>query len=101
MTRDGLMSALRSLAKLDLLPVDQRRLAEEAADKLADSVVYVAVVGEFKRGKSSLINALLGDEVLPTGVTPVTAAPTLVRFGEVPRATVRLSDDTEIPIGVA
>jgi GTP-binding protein EngB required for normal cell division len=95
------MSALRSLAKLDLLPVDQRRLAEEAADKLADSVVYVAVVGEFKRGKSSLINALLGDEVLPTGVTPVTAAPTLVRFGEVPRATVRLSDDTEIPIGVA
>ena len=66
-----------------------------------NSVVYVAVIGEFKRGKSSLINALLGDEVLPTGVTPVTAAPTLVRFGKVPRATVRLSDDTEIPIGVA
>ena len=101
MTRDPLLSGLRSLAKLDLLPVDQRRLAAEAADKLADSVVYVAVIGEFKRGKSSLINALLGAEVLPTGVTPVTAAPTLVRFGEVPRATVRLSDDTEIPIGLA
>ena len=101
MTRDALLSGLRSLAELDLLPVDQRRLAAEAADKLADSVVYVAVIGEFKRGKSSLINALLGDEVLPTGVTPVTAAPTLVRFGKVPRATVRLSDDTEIPIGVA
>jgi ribosome biogenesis GTPase A len=101
MTRDGLLSGLGRLAELDLLPVDQRRLAAEAAGKLADSVVYVAVIGEFKRGKSSLINALLGDEVLPTGVTPVTAAPTLVRFGKVPRATVRLSDDTEIPIGVA
>jgi ribosome biogenesis GTPase A len=101
MTRDGLLSGLRNLAELDLLPVDQRRLAAEAAAKLAGSVVYVAVIGEFKRGKSSLINALLGDEVLPTGVTPVTAAPTLVRFGKTPRATVRLSDGTEIPIGVA
>ncbi|MGO8686829.1 MAG: dynamin family protein [Candidatus Dormibacteria bacterium] len=100
MTRDGLLNGLRSLAELDLLPVDQRRLAAEASDKLADSVVYVAVIGEFKRGKSSLINALLGEEVLPTGVTPVTAAPTLVRFGKVPQATVRFSDDTEIPIGV-
>ncbi len=100
MTRDGLLSGLRSLAELDLLPVDQRRLAAEAADKLADSVVYVAVIGEFKRGKSSLINALLGDEVLPTGVTPVTAAPTLVRSGDVARAMVRLVDEAEFPIAL-
>jgi len=88
------------LAELDLLPVDQRRLAAEAADKLADSVVYVAVIGEFKRGKSSLINALLGDEVLPPA-SPGHRGAHLVRFGRARRATVRLSDDTEIPIGVA
>jgi Dynamin family len=49
--------------------------------EVADALVYVVVIGEFKRGKSTLINALLGEDVLPTGVTPVTAVPTLVRFG--------------------
>jgi GTP-binding protein EngB required for normal cell division len=100
-TRGGLTEALRSLAALDLLADDQRRLAREAAEKLATEVVYVAVIGEFKRGKSSLINALLGDAVLPTGVIPVTAAPTLVRFGETPRGRVELLDDTEMPTSLS
>ena len=100
-TRGGLLDGLRSLATLDLLTDDQRRLATEAAEKLAGEVVYVAVIGEFKRGKSSLINALLGEAVLPTGVIPVTAAPTLVRFGETARAAVRLLDDTELPIDIS
>lgn len=100
-TRGGLLEGLRGLASLELLAADQRRLAAEAADKLAAEVVYVAVIGEFKRGKSSLINALLGDQVLPTGVTPVTAVPTLVRFGEEARATVQLQDDTDSPISLS
>ena len=36
------------------------------------------MIGQFKRGKSTLLNALLGAPVLPTGVTPVTAIPTFV-----------------------
>jgi GTP-binding protein EngB required for normal cell division len=43
---------------------------------------YVACVGEFKRGKSTLINSLLGATVLPTGVVPVTSVPTIVRYGD-------------------
>lgn len=39
----------------------------------------VLVVGESKRGKSTLVNRLLGTEVLPTGVVPVTAIATTVR----------------------
>jgi hypothetical protein len=39
----------------------------------------VAVVGEAKRSKSTLGNALVGEEVLPTGVIPVTAISTVVR----------------------
>jgi GTPase SAR1 family protein len=100
-TRGGLLTALRSLAALHLLTDDQRRLAAEAAEKLAGEVVYVAVIGEFKRGKSSLINALLGEAVLPTGVVPLTAAPTLVRYGESERATVRRTDGSERPIALA
>jgi small GTP-binding protein len=39
-------------------------------------------VGEFNSGKSSLINALLGADVLPEGVTPTTASINLLRYGE-------------------
>lgn len=38
----------------------------------------VAVVGQFKRGKTSLINTLLGYPWLPTGILPVTAIPTFI-----------------------
>lgn len=61
--------------------VDLERDAEELATRLAEGRTYVAVVGQFKRGKSSLINALVGARAVPTGVVPVTRVPTVVRFG--------------------
>jgi GTP-binding protein EngB required for normal cell division len=99
-TETALETALRTLADLDLLPEAQRHLAEEAAGKLSGLGLYVAVIGEFKRGKTTLINALLGEELLPTGVLPVTAIPALVRYGARPRATIGLLDGSavEIPI---
>ena len=54
----------------------------EAAGRLQALVLEVAVVGEFKRGKSSLINALLGRQVLPVGVLPLTAVPTVLERGQ-------------------
>ncbi|MBI3983411.1 MAG: dynamin family protein [Gemmatimonadetes bacterium] len=56
--------------------------AEELAHRTAAGRFFVACVGEFKRGKTTLINALLGTSILPTGVPPVTAVPTIVRYGE-------------------
>ncbi len=50
---------------------------------------FVACVGQFKRGKSTVINALVGDEVLPVGVIPVTAVVTVVRYGDVRRVRVK------------
>jgi hypothetical protein len=41
----------------------------------------VACVGQFKRGKSNLLNALVARAVLPTGVVPVTSAVTILRYG--------------------
>jgi hypothetical protein len=52
MVHDALLKSLRILAHLELLPPSERRLAAETAAKLADALVYVAVIGEFKRGKS-------------------------------------------------
>ena len=97
----ALEEGLRTLASLELLPIAQRHLAEEAADKLAGRGLYVAVIGEFKRGKTTLINALLGADLLPTGVLPVTAIPVLLRFGRRPRSMLRLLDGSEMEVGVA
>ncbi len=63
--------------------------ASELAERLAEGRFYVACVGQFKRGKSTVLNALLGDSVLPTGVVPITAVPTVVRFGKIRSARVR------------
>jgi ribosome biogenesis GTPase A len=50
----------------------------EAQRRLAGVELEVAVVGEFKRGKSTLLNALIDAEVLPAGVLPLTAVPTVL-----------------------
>ncbi len=43
---------------------------------------HLAVLGQFKCGKSTLLNALTGDPVLPVGVVPLTAAPTFIQYGQ-------------------
>lgn len=58
---------------------DKIRLQQNAAD-LQDMFFLVVVVGEFNAGKSSFINALLGDNLLPMGITPTTDAIELVRW---------------------
>ncbi len=61
------------------------RLAKQWAQQYLDSskeqAVHVLVIGEYNHGKSSLINALIEQVVLPYGVTPTTKLDTTVRFG--------------------
>jgi GTP-binding protein EngB required for normal cell division len=61
-------------------------------DRLDAARLRVLVAGEAKRGKSTLINALLGRPLLPTGVTPLTAVATTVRYGGDPHAEVQFTD---------
>ena len=70
-------------------------IAADAAalnERLAEGRFYVACVGQFKRGKSSLLNALIGQPVLPVGVVPITTAVTVVRFGNEHHARVCIGD---------
>ncbi len=70
-------------------------VAEEAgdlADRVSEGRFYVACVGQFKRGKSTLLNALADHEVVPTGFVPVTAVPTVIRFGDELHARIRMRD---------
>jgi GTP-binding protein EngB required for normal cell division len=66
--------------------------ATALAARVAEGLFYVACVGQFKRGKSTLINALIGVPLLPVGVIPVTAVITIVRYGEAVRARVFFED---------
>jgi len=63
----------------------QRQILEKLGDlrtRFEEGRLRVAVIGQFKRGKSTLLNALLGAPVLPTGVTPVTAIPTFIEASD-------------------
>jgi GTP-binding protein EngB required for normal cell division len=66
--------------------------ARDLAARVSEGRFYVACVGQFKRGKSTLLNALVGHEVVPTGFVPVTAVPTVIRFGDALHARVRMRD---------
>jgi len=52
-------------------------------DQASSQTASVAVLGQFKRGKSTLLNALLGEDVLPTGRLPLTGATTRIVHGDV------------------
>jgi hypothetical protein len=54
--------------------------------RVASDVFRVLVLGEFRRGKSTVINALLGQKVLPAFAVPTTATVNEVKWGETPRA---------------
>jgi small GTP-binding protein len=73
----------RALTELSALCGGEDRAAlEELRGRLAERRLRVLVAGEAKRGKSTLVNALLGRAVLPAGVTPLTALATTVRHGQ-------------------
>src|ERR687894_2021977 len=59
---------------------DDLRRFQEAREQLSGLFLLV-IAGEFNSGKSSFINALLGERVLPEGVTPTTDRVNLLRHG--------------------
>ena len=50
--------------------------------KLEQQHVTVSVIGQFKRGKSALVNGILQRQILPMGIVPVTAVVTTIDYGE-------------------
>ena len=57
-------------------------ICEELREKIENNVFNLVVLGQFKRGKTSLINALLGAEILPTAIVPLTSIATILMYGE-------------------
>lgn len=68
---------------------DAESQARELLSRLAADRFRLAVVGQFSRGKSTLMNALLGEAYLPMGALPMTSVITTVRYGTRPKAMIR------------
>jgi small GTP-binding protein len=93
-TLEGPLAALReseirlltdiaaTLAELGEATADDRQRLLDVAQDLRDMFFLVVVIGEFNAGKSSFVNALLGDDLLPMGITPTTEMIELIRYGE-------------------
>ncbi|MEG4812288.1 dynamin family protein [Microcoleus sp. F8-D3] len=65
-------------------------------DYLAKPTFQIAVFGPFNYGKSTLLNAMLGNRALPIDLVPTTGAAIYVNYGEELRAKITLKDGTEI-----
>jgi GTP-binding protein EngB required for normal cell division len=72
--------------------VEFRGTIASILDRAEDRSFEIAVFGRVSSGKSSLLNAVLDTDILPVGVTPVTAVPTRITHGETPSLTVSFAD---------
>ncbi len=72
----------------------------ETIEKTAKEHFEVAIVGEFKRGKSTLINALLGQEVLPADVLPATATLNRVTYSDEPYVMVEYKNGSKEKVDI-
>jgi len=63
-------------------------------ERLFEGRFHLAALGQTKRGKSSLLNALLGEKILPTSVIPLTAIPTFISWGAELKARITFKNGT-------
>jgi small GTP-binding protein len=66
--------------------------------KLESERFHLVVLGEFNHGKSTFVNALLGNDILPTGITPTTASINHVVWAQAPTARVVLTTGESKPL---
>ncbi len=64
-------------------------------EQLISNHFNLVVLGQFKRGKTTLINSLVGNAILPSSVVPLTSIVTILKFGNEVRCTIFMSDNTE------
>ncbi len=73
-----------------------RSRIRDLRERLAQGKLRLAVLGQFNRGKSTFINALLRLHVLPTSVLPITSAPTVIAYGHALRCSIAFADHDPI-----
>ena len=83
------------------LVMKQRGIADALLaeiDRLAEHRFRIVVLGEFSRGKSTFLNALIGRKLLPAKIRPTTSVLTYVRYGEESSLQVHTTDGQQRPL---
>jgi GTPase Era involved in 16S rRNA processing len=80
-TKFAMADIIRAAQAADSKDSTLQSETRELSMRLADDRFNLMIVGRFSRGKSTLINAVLGGPYLPTGVVPLTSVITTIRYG--------------------
>ncbi len=97
---DNLINSLNIIESLEIVKGNDglNKKVFALSEKLQKNEVQIVVLGQFKRGKSSLINALLGESILPTSVVPLTSIVTVIKYGDKRKTSVIFLDGRTIEI---
>ena len=87
-----LAEVIRSAQAIDTKDNDLQADSRDLLTRLAEDQFNLMVVGRFSRGKSTLMNAILGGAHLPTGIVPLTSVITTVRYGSRPQVVLHFRD---------
>lgn len=94
----GTIENIESLTKDDMGAADNRLLMVK--EQLLANCFNLVILGQFKRGKTTLINSLIGKEILPSSVVPLTSIVTILKYGEEVRCLVSMDDGNEKKIRI-
>ena len=64
-------------------------------EQLLSNCFNLVILGQFKRGKTTLINSLIGKEILPSSVVPLTSIVTILKFGNDVRCNIFMEDGSK------
>ena len=94
----GTIENVEALTKDDVGAADNRLLMVK--EQLLSNCFNLVILGQFKRGKTTLINSLIGKEILPSSVVPLTSVVTILKNGEKTSCTISMQDGSEKKIRV-
>jgi GTPase Era involved in 16S rRNA processing len=96
LTREDLAHKMAKLSGiLGRIGLSERQaILEELEEECQDLNFRVLISGEFKRGKSCLVNSLLGEKILPMKIAPCTSTITEVHYGDTPKLTIETPEQS-------
>jgi len=97
--RDGLFGVVEKLG--DIVRDETAKSLNGIKAKLQEEAFNLVILGQFKRGKSTLINALLGETILPTAIVPLTSVVTILRYGPDLRVEIQYLDERRQDISLS
>ena len=97
----GIADIIRSAQAIETKDQSLQSECRDLLTRLAEDRFNLLVVGRFSRGKSTLMNAILGGDLLPTGIVPLTSVITTVRYGSRQQVVLNFNDGglrREVPL---